>query len=141
MYTLFILSKSSLVIFISSNLILPFSSNLLINVSSTPFGCSYISFVIKQSYPPFDAASISQFISFIFFSTTFLFSSNIVTFGPCICTYSSFSKKITSLVYFNMAGISDAMKFSSSPTPTIRGLSFLTATNSLLLSLQTTPKA
>jgi len=96
---------------------------------------------MKCSYPPLDAASTSHVISVTSFSTTFLFSSNIVNLSPTIWTNSPFSKKYTFLVYFNIAGISDAIKFSPSPRPTTNGLSFLTATNSLLLSLHITPKA
>ena len=58
-----------------------------------------------------------------------------------ITTNSLSSKRYTSLVYLITAGISEAIKFSPFPNPTISGLSFLTAISLSCSSPQTTPKA
>lgn len=97
------------------------------NVSRIAFGCSYISFSIKCSYPPFSAALASHSIC----SGVFSISSS-STLKNCIesfsiRTISSFSIKYTSLVYFSTAGTSDAITHPFSVSPTINGLSFRTA--------------
>ena len=96
---------------------------------------------IKWSYPPFDADSTSQSTVNFSLSTIFLSGEYIVTLSGVKCTVSPFSNMHTSLVYFKSAGISDAIKFSFFPSPTIRGLSFLTATISFGFLEQITPKA
>ena len=56
-------------------------------------------------------------------------------------TISSFSIKYTSLVYFNTAGTSDAIRFPMLLFPTISGLSFLTAYNLSGSDLKIIPSA
>ena len=65
--------------------------------------------------------------NFFFFSIGFSNSSYILIESFVISTNSLFSINNTFLVYFKIAGMSDAIKFSFSPIPIISGLSFLTA--------------
>ena len=131
---------SSSVIFSSSITTLP-SCNLGFKVSATAFGCSYTSFNIKCSYPPFSAASTSHSIcvdSFVSSSSYIL--KNFIE-SSFITAISSLSIKYTSLVYFNTAGTSDAIKLPSWLFPTINGLSLRTAYRVSGSSANKIPKA
>ena len=59
-YILSILSNSSFVSLKSPKLIFSFKDTLPVIVSLIAFGCSWISFNMKSSKPPFSAASIFQ---------------------------------------------------------------------------------
>ena len=122
MYILSIPRISSSEMLFSERFIVPFTI-LGLAVFLITSGCSSISFIIKCSYPPFSAAFSSHVTFVISFSMGSPYES--VTVTPSrVSTASSPSDSLnTRRVYFKIAVTSDAIKFSPSPIPIMRGLS------------------
>ncbi len=97
-------------------------------VSPRVLGCSNISFSIKCLKPPFSADSTSQGTCIISFVSRLPSKSYMKKPSGLRSTTSPSLRGITSFVKGKRAGISEAMKFSFLPTPTTRGLPYLTAT-------------